>query len=149
MLLPIPPENQPTLVADLEADPFVGHALSSATCEQYHHYGMYPAPLTAALTTANLETHAIVPMVPLILKMTEQLAVTVPQVQQQVEMVAMTVPQAQQQVERVTVAIEPTKSLTCQKDSKKVDAGRPKGKAGPALSRAPRSKGFSPRDRQR
>jgi len=53
MFLPIPPQNQPKLVADLEADPFVGHALSSATCELYHRYGMYLAPLTAALTTAK------------------------------------------------------------------------------------------------
>lgn len=53
MFLPIPPENQPALVADLEADPFVGHALSSATCELYHRYGMFLAPLTAALTTAK------------------------------------------------------------------------------------------------
>ena len=49
MFLPI--ENQPGLIADLESDPFVGHALSSATCELYHGYGMYLAPLTAALTT--------------------------------------------------------------------------------------------------
>lgn len=51
--LPIPPENRPKLVADLEADPFVEHALSSATCELYHKYGMYLAPLTTALTTAK------------------------------------------------------------------------------------------------
>lgn len=51
--LPIPPENQPTLLADLEADPFVGHALSRAACELYYRYGMYLAPLTAALTTAK------------------------------------------------------------------------------------------------
>ena len=44
-------ENQPALVADLEAAPFVGHALSSATCELYLRYGMFLAPLTAALTT--------------------------------------------------------------------------------------------------
>ena len=49
MFLPI--ENQPGLSADLESDPFVGHALSSATCELYHRYGMFLAPLTAALTT--------------------------------------------------------------------------------------------------
>ena len=49
MFLPI--ENQPRLIADLESDPFVGHALSSATCELYHRYGMLLAPLTAALTT--------------------------------------------------------------------------------------------------
>ena len=33
MFLPIPAENQPGLTADLEGNPFVGHALSSATCE--------------------------------------------------------------------------------------------------------------------
>ena len=36
MFLPIPAENQPGLIADLEGDPFVGHALSSAFCELYH-----------------------------------------------------------------------------------------------------------------
>ena len=51
LFLPIPAENQPGLIADLEDDPFVGHALSSATCELYHRYGMFLAPLTAALTT--------------------------------------------------------------------------------------------------
>ena len=51
MFLPIPAENQPGLIADLESDPFVGHALSSATCELYHRYGMFLAPLTTALTT--------------------------------------------------------------------------------------------------
>ena len=49
MFLPI--ENLPELIADLESDPFVGHALSSATCELYHRYGMFLPPLTAALTT--------------------------------------------------------------------------------------------------
>lgn len=52
-VLPIPPENKQALVADLESDPFVEHALSSATCALYHRYGMYLAPLTAALTTAR------------------------------------------------------------------------------------------------
>lgn len=52
-ILPIPPENTPKLIADLEADPFVGHALSSATCELYYKYGMYLAPLTTALATAK------------------------------------------------------------------------------------------------
>ena len=42
-------ESQPALVADLEADPFVRHALNSATCELYHLYGMFLAPLAAAL----------------------------------------------------------------------------------------------------
>ena len=51
MFLPIPAENQPGLIADLEGDPFVGHALSSATCELYHRYGMLLAPLSTALTT--------------------------------------------------------------------------------------------------
>ena len=49
--LPIPTENQPALVADLEGDPFVGHALSSAACELYHQYDMLLAPLTAVMTT--------------------------------------------------------------------------------------------------
>ena len=51
MFLPILAENQPGLIADLEGDPFVGHALSSATCKLYRRYGMFSAPLTAALTT--------------------------------------------------------------------------------------------------
>ena len=51
MFLPIPAENQPGLIADLEGDPFVGHALSSATCELYYRYGMFLAPLTTALAT--------------------------------------------------------------------------------------------------
>ncbi|MCU7846331.1 MAG: hypothetical protein KZQ93_21050 [Candidatus Thiodiazotropha sp. (ex Monitilora ramsayi)] len=51
MFLPIPAENQPALIADLKGDVFVEHALSSATCELYHRYGMFLAPLTAALTT--------------------------------------------------------------------------------------------------
>lgn len=52
-ILPIPAENQPRLVADLEEDPFVAHALSTAVCELYHLYGMFLAPLTTALTTAK------------------------------------------------------------------------------------------------
>ena len=51
MFLPIPAENQPGLLADLEGEPFVGHALRGATCKLYHRYGMFLAPLTAALTT--------------------------------------------------------------------------------------------------
>lgn len=47
MFLPI----QPELLAELEADPFVEHAVSSATCELYHHFGMLLAPVTAGLTT--------------------------------------------------------------------------------------------------
>ena len=52
MLLPLSPSRQPELVADLEQDPFVSSALQSACCELYYRYGMYLAPLTAALTTA-------------------------------------------------------------------------------------------------
>ena len=51
MLLPIPPETQPNLDADLEEDPVVEHVLSIATCGQYHFYGMYLAPLNISLTT--------------------------------------------------------------------------------------------------
>ena len=51
MFLLIPAENQPGLIAYFEGDPFVGHALSSTTCELYHCYGMFLEPLTAALTT--------------------------------------------------------------------------------------------------
>jgi len=53
MLLPLPPSRQPELVADLEQDPFLSSALQSACCELYYRYGMYLAPLTAALTTAK------------------------------------------------------------------------------------------------
>ena len=51
--LPIPPASQLALAEDLEADPFVSHAVSAATCELYHRWGMYLAPVTAALTTAR------------------------------------------------------------------------------------------------
>ena len=51
MFLPIPTEGQPAFVSDLEADPFVGHA----ACELYHRYGMLLAPLTNAMSTANLK----------------------------------------------------------------------------------------------
>ena len=50
-LLPIPPENHALLVADLEEDPFVEHALTTACCELYYRYGMYLAPLTTAMAT--------------------------------------------------------------------------------------------------
>ena len=49
--LPIPEENNAALVADLEEDPFVEHALNSAACELYHRYGMWLAPITTAATT--------------------------------------------------------------------------------------------------
>jgi len=49
----LPPSRQPELVADLEQDPFLSSALQSACCELYYRYGMYLAPLAAALTTAK------------------------------------------------------------------------------------------------
>jgi len=52
LLLPLPPERQLAVVADLEEDPFVSSALS-ACCELYFRYGMFLAPLTAALTTVH------------------------------------------------------------------------------------------------
>ena len=53
ILLPLSPERQLALVADLEKDPFVNSALSSTCCELYFRYGMFLAPLIAALTTAK------------------------------------------------------------------------------------------------
>jgi hypothetical protein len=52
-VLPIPKDRQALLVADLEADPFVSHALNTATCELYHRYGMWLAPITAMLSTVK------------------------------------------------------------------------------------------------
>ena len=51
--LPIPKENRPKLIIDLEADPFVANAIKLAMCELYRKYGMYLAPFTAAITTAK------------------------------------------------------------------------------------------------
>lgn len=39
MFLPISADNQPAFVTELQADPFVDHALGSDTCELYHRYG--------------------------------------------------------------------------------------------------------------
>ena len=50
-VLPIPEETHSKLVAELEADPFVEHALSSAMRGVYRMFGMWLAPLTAAITT--------------------------------------------------------------------------------------------------
>jgi len=47
------PECQLDVVVDLEEDPFVSSALSSACCELYFRYGMFLAPLTAALATTK------------------------------------------------------------------------------------------------
>ena len=41
------------LIEDLEENPFIHNALTSAWCELYYRYGMYLAPLTAMLTTAS------------------------------------------------------------------------------------------------
>ena len=51
IFFPIPVENRLGLIADLEGDPFVGHALNTAVCELYHRFGMFLAPVTAVLTT--------------------------------------------------------------------------------------------------
>ena len=51
--LPILEENRPKLITDLEADPFVEHALNFAMCELYHEYGMSLVPFTADITTAK------------------------------------------------------------------------------------------------
>ena len=51
LFLEIPAENQPELIADLEDDPLVEHALGSATCMLYHRYDIFLAPLTAVLNT--------------------------------------------------------------------------------------------------
>ena len=48
--LTIPVKNQGLLLTDLEGDPFVGHALGSATCELYHRC-MFLALLISVLTT--------------------------------------------------------------------------------------------------
>ncbi len=50
-VLPIPEENHTKLVADLEADPFVEHALTSTCCELYFRFGAFLAPITAMITT--------------------------------------------------------------------------------------------------
>ena len=50
-VLPIPEETHSKLVAELEADPIVEHALSSAMRGVYRMFGMWLAPLTAAITT--------------------------------------------------------------------------------------------------
>ena len=50
ILLPLPPERQLGIMADLEKGPFVS---SAACCELYFRYGMLLAPVTAALTTAK------------------------------------------------------------------------------------------------
>ena len=46
--------NPPKLLEDLEEDPLINHALTSICCKLYYKYGMYLAPFTAMLTTANI-----------------------------------------------------------------------------------------------
>ena len=50
-VLPIPEETHSKLIAELEADPFVEHALSSVMRGVYRVFGMWLAPLTTAITT--------------------------------------------------------------------------------------------------
>jgi hypothetical protein len=47
----LPIDDLNSLQADLEKDPFARHALSAASCQVYHKYGMYLAPITVGLTT--------------------------------------------------------------------------------------------------
>lgn len=49
--------NRIKLEKDLNDDPFVGHALTSFCCELYHRYGMYLAPITAAVATYKYSEH--------------------------------------------------------------------------------------------
>ena len=53
MFLPIPPENRQPLMAELESDPFIEHALNRTACEVYYRYGKILAPITAAVTTVK------------------------------------------------------------------------------------------------
>ena len=46
-------KDPPKLIQDLEEDPFINNALNSVCCELYYKYGMYLAPFTALLTTAQ------------------------------------------------------------------------------------------------
>ena len=50
-LLPIPIDRQSLLTNDLQADPFVSHAMTTAACEQNYSCRFYTAPLTAAVTS--------------------------------------------------------------------------------------------------
>ena len=50
-VLPIPEENHTKLVADLEDDPFVEHALTTTCCELYFRFGAFLAPITTMITT--------------------------------------------------------------------------------------------------
>lgn len=49
--LPIPRKDD--LASDLETDPFVSHAISTAACELYHRFGNLLAPLAAGMITAK------------------------------------------------------------------------------------------------
>ena len=106
MFLPI--ENQPGLIADLMGDPFVGHTLSSATCELYHRYGMFLAPLTAVLTTLKHAQFGHCCLLEYTMADTKQ---------ENQEMYTQAEEPAQSSVERVT---DPKQKV---KDKKKVAAG--------------------------
>ena len=43
----------PLLTIDLEADPYVSHAVSAIACKLYHRYGMFLTLVTAALATMS------------------------------------------------------------------------------------------------
>lgn len=51
--LSVPEVNQHELITDLESDPFVSHALNTITCNLYYRFGMFLAPITAAITTVK------------------------------------------------------------------------------------------------
>jgi hypothetical protein len=52
-LLPIPAEDKKILAKELEEDPLVCTWLQATCCELYYRYGMYLAPLSAAVITAK------------------------------------------------------------------------------------------------
>ncbi|MEW8333097.1 MAG: hypothetical protein AB2692_19340, partial [Candidatus Thiodiazotropha sp.] len=49
MFVPIP--DEPSLIRELESDPFIECTLQGAAGELYHRYGAWLAPLTATLIT--------------------------------------------------------------------------------------------------
>ena len=53
--------NQDALKEDLESDPFRNSALQRFTCELYHRFGSFLAPLSVGLITSRhyLSEHSI------------------------------------------------------------------------------------------
>ena len=45
--------NQDALSEDLESDPFLNSALQRFTCELYHRFGLFLAPLSVGLITSR------------------------------------------------------------------------------------------------